>query len=90
MVIGPDNYLDLWNIIVNEIIGSPFLAWCIGMLVIIAFTNRIAMRWSTSFILISFWCIIFAYQLGQTAIAAASLILIITFLSWRIATTYTD
>lgn len=40
MTITPDNYLDFWNLLVNELVGSAFLFTILGLILVAYFGLR--------------------------------------------------
>ncbi len=53
-----DNYFDIWNIVVNELIGDIWLTTIIGLIAIFILSVRFNMRFELSVFFSLFWVMI--------------------------------
>lgn len=61
-----DNYLDLWNILANELIGDVVLFIIVGSIVIYFLAIKANFHSETTFLLLMLWfIIIYVYTLSQ-------------------------
>ena len=64
-----DNYLDFWNILVNEIVGDSFLFIGVGLFTITFICLKFKFGWDITFLLdLLFLSIVFAYDTGSLII----------------------
>ena len=68
MVFNYNNYLDIWNIIVYEIVGSLWVTIIIGLVLIAYFTAKYAIPYQTSIALTILYLAVIVGLSGQWGI----------------------
>jgi len=70
------NYLDIWNILVYELIGDPTLVFFIGLLVIAFFAVKLQAPMQITILMCLAWMLVFASNIGDRAIWALAVLVV--------------
>ncbi len=67
-MVQPENFLDLYDIFVNELIGDPVLAVSLSLIVVIFFGVRNNMPWPVLIILVNLVIFIFVSKIFDAVV----------------------
>lgn len=85
-MVNPTNYLDFWDVIVNEVIGDQFLLIVIGIIAIVYFALKANMPFQVTILLVLLWMLIIVaatFDLLLYVIAVLSISLFFYFIVSR-------
>ena len=68
MAFDPNNYLDIWNIVLWEIVGGPTLMLALGTLIIAFIIARCQIPFQAGLILIGLWIGVFSILTSQISL----------------------
>lgn len=68
-MVNTNNFLDLWGILVNEIIGGPILFIAMAIIFIIIYGIKTNMSWQLIYLFISFAVFVFTAEALDAVLA---------------------